>query len=94
MGVLQAVLEWYELPIPELDYFCTLTLARRVWPELRSHALTSLGRTFSIVYNAHNALDDARTCGDIACMAAEKCGSGNIRELLNDAGIRMRKLYY
>jgi len=83
MGVLQAVLEWYELDIPKLPYFCTCSLARRVWPELKSHALTSLADHFGIVYNAHNALDDAMTCGKLVLMAAEKYGCKNIKELLS-----------
>jgi DNA polymerase-3 subunit epsilon len=43
---------------------------------LESHALTNLGETFGITYEAHNALGDARTCGTIACMTAEKWGIG------------------
>jgi DNA polymerase-3 subunit epsilon len=92
MGVLQAALAWYELPVPPLSYFCTLALARGAWPDLKSHALTALGETFGIIYNAHNALDDARTCGDIACMAAKKYSRENLEELLAAAGIDMGKL--
>ena len=89
MGVLRAVLEWYDLEIPGLSYFCTCSLARRTWPELRSHALTSLAENFGIVYDAHNALDDAMTCGKLVKMSAEKFGSANIKELLDAAGMAM-----
>jgi DNA polymerase-3 subunit epsilon len=89
MGILTAVLEWYGLPLPHLKYFCTLVLARRVWPDLDSHALAFLGETFGINYHAHNALDDAKTCGTITCMAAKKQGSGSLEELLAAAGIDM-----
>ncbi|GHU92874.1 hypothetical protein FACS189479_03000 [Spirochaetia bacterium] len=92
MGVLRAALEWYELPVPPLKYFCTLSLARRTWPELESHALTRLGETFGITYDAHNALDDARTCGIIACMAAEKFGSRDLKGLLKAARLGFRKI--
>jgi DNA polymerase-3 subunit epsilon len=92
MTVLRAVLRWYELPMPRLKYFCTLRLSRRAWPELRSHALTRLGETFGIAYDAHNALDDAKTCGTIACLAAEKYGTGTLKELLAASGIGMRRL--
>jgi hypothetical protein len=50
-------------------------LARSIWPELKSHALT--------------ALDDVRTCGDIACMAAEKHGARNLKELLARTGLKL-----
>jgi len=39
--------------------------------------------------NAHNALEDAKTCGTITCMAAKKQGSGCLEELLAAAGIGM-----
>jgi DNA polymerase-3 subunit epsilon len=92
MGVLRAVLEWYELSIPRLKYFCTLALARRTWPELESHALTALAENFDIVYNAHNALDDAMTCGKLVLMAAEKFGSIHLEDLLAAAGVEMESL--
>jgi DNA polymerase-3 subunit epsilon len=89
MGVLRAVLEWYELTIPELAYFCTCNLARRTWPKLESYALTSLAKKFGIVYNAHNALDDAMTCGKLVQLSAEKFGSKDIESLLSSAGLEM-----
>jgi DNA polymerase-3 subunit epsilon len=92
MGVLWAVLEWYELPIPALPYFCTCSLSRRTWPELESHSLSAIAEHFGIVYQAHNALDDADTCGKLALMAAEKFKSSNISELLAAARITMQVL--
>ncbi|MDR1948682.1 MAG: 3'-5' exonuclease [Spirochaetaceae bacterium] len=92
MGVLRAVLQWYELTIPRLRYFDTLALARRVWPKLKSHALPNLGKTFNINYNAHNALDDARTCGGIVLLAAEESGRKSVKELLFSTGLKMRGL--
>ncbi len=83
MRVLKAVLEWYELDVPEISYFCTLNLARRAWSQLESHALAALAKNFGIVYNAHNALDDALTCGKMVQLAAEKFDSQkNIEEFL------------
>jgi DNA polymerase-3 subunit epsilon len=92
MGVLRAVLQWYELAVPRLRYFDTLALSRRAWPELESHALTSLGAAFNINYNAHNALDDARTCGGIALLAAEQYGKKNVKELLKAAKLKLGSL--
>ena len=93
MGVLRAVLEWYELPIPELSYFCTCSLARRTWPGLESYSLTALAAHFGIVYQAHNALDDAMTCGKMVQMAWEKLGKGkSVKGLLKAAGIGMKVL--
>jgi DNA polymerase-3 subunit epsilon len=93
MTVLHSVLDWYAIPVPPIRYFCTLALARSVWPELESHALTALAKNFDIVYNAHNALDDARTCGKLVELSAEHCGnSKNLEDLLATAGIGMEIL--
>ena len=92
MGVLGAVLNWYELDIPRLPYFCSCILARHTWPGLKSYGLTALAKHFGIVYKAHNALDDAMTCGRLVQMAADKFNSVNITELLAAAGMEMRKL--
>jgi DNA polymerase-3 subunit epsilon len=89
MSVLWAVLEWYELEIPSLPYFCTCSLARKTWPDLESHALTALAEHFGIVYDAHNALADAQTCGKLALMAAKKFGCASVSKLLGAAGIEM-----
>ena len=94
MGVLWAVLQWYELPIPSLNYFCTCSLARQTWPELKSYGLTALAEQFSIVYKAHNALDDALTCGKLVQMAAEKFNSRSIKNLLSTAGVEMSRLQH
>jgi DNA polymerase-3 subunit epsilon len=92
MGVLRAVLVKYEIALPKLRYFCTLKIARKTWPSLSSHALTALGKHFGITYEAHNALADARTCGDIVLLAAQKYCSGSLRSLLRTAGVGLRIL--
>jgi len=89
MGVLDAVLKWYELDVPSLPYFCTCSLSRRTWPKLKSHALTALAANFGIIYNAHNALDDALTCGKLVLMASHKYKSGSVAELLSAARLKI-----
>jgi DNA polymerase III subunit epsilon len=92
MDVLWHVLERYELDIPTVSYFCTCSLARHAWPELKSHALSALAEHFGIVYNAHNALADAETCGKLVLISAEKFGSASLERLLTAAGVEMNVL--
>jgi DNA polymerase-3 subunit epsilon len=92
MSALRAALDWYKLPVPPLKYFCTLKLARAAWPELKSHALTSLGEHFGIDYDTHNALADAKTCGIIACKTAEKYACTHLGKLLRTAKLEMEVL--
>jgi len=86
MGVLRAVLNWYKLPVPDIPYFCTCKLSRKTWQGLKSHALTALAANFGIIYNAHNALDDALTCGKLVIMSAERFGCSNVEDLLSASG--------
>jgi len=93
MGVLRAVLEWYESPVPELRYFCTCILARNTWHGFKSYALTALAARFNITYNAHNALDDAMTCGKLVQMSAQKFNTGtDIEKLLQATETRLKIL--
>jgi DNA polymerase-3 subunit epsilon len=94
MGVLQAVLAWYELEIPRLPYFCTCMLARNTWLGLKSYSLTNLANHFGIVYDAHNALADAMTCGKLVQMSSQKFDSKDVKELLKSAKIKMGNLSY
>jgi DNA polymerase-3 subunit epsilon len=93
MRVLKAVLEWHEFNVPETSYFCTLDLARRAWSQLESHCLTALAKNFNIDYNAHNALEDALTCGKMVQLAAEKFDpKKGIKEFLEFTGVRIKYL--
>ena len=92
MNVLKATLEWYDLEIPALPYFCTCNLSRRTWLGLKSYSLPVLAARFKIIYNAHNALEDAMACGNLVLMAAEKFKSKNVKSLLAATGLRMNTL--
>ena len=93
MKVLKAALEWYELPIPKLPYFCTLNLARKTWPKLESHTLAELAKNFKIIFKHHNALEDALTCGKLVQIAKEEFGPGKeIEDLLEYMGVEIKCL--
>lgn len=58
----------------ESDYYCTLSLARKVAPGLASYRLTSLADHFDLgLYDAHMALDDAITCGKLFHVLCGSC---------------------
>jgi DNA polymerase-3 subunit epsilon len=74
-------------------------LAYHTWPDLKSYSLGALAGKFNITYKAHNALEDAMSCGKLVQMAAEKYSAqseyGNvnsIEQLLEAAGIGMNSL--
>ena len=64
----------------------------KIVPFIEKHALTFLGEKFSIKYLAHEALEDAKTCGLVVKLAAEKVKAGSVEELLKKCGLKMEKL--
>jgi DNA polymerase-3 subunit epsilon len=95
MKILKALLKWYKIPIPGLSYFCTLNLARKAWPKLEYHALAELAKNFGITYKAHNALDDALTCGKLVQLAKKEFDpEDKIDNFLEYIGVNITSVYH
>jgi DNA polymerase-3 subunit epsilon len=77
MRVLRATLQYYDIPVPAIQYFCSCMLSKKVWPVYRSHSLSNLAEKFGIIYNAHNALADAETCGKIIALCEREIVSSS-----------------
>lgn len=66
MGVLRASAAAWNSELPNWDYYCTLSISRRMIPQYRSHSLGALVADYLMTeYDAHNALSDARMCGKV-----------------------------
>ncbi len=92
MSVIWDACNNYHHKLPGYNYFCSLQLSKKVWPELEKHALTFLGQKFGIEYLAHDALEDSRTCGLIVNLAAQKTGCYTIEELLKKCGLKLERI--
>lgn len=62
---LRSVLSLYELPPVEFDYADSLEISRKLFPEMESHSLDAVAERFGIVFQHHDALDDAAACAGI-----------------------------
>jgi DNA polymerase III subunit epsilon len=94
MKVLKAVLNWYKIPIPGLSYFCTLDLAQKAWPKLKSYKLAELAKKFKIKFNHHNALDDALTCGKLIQIAKKEFDpEDKIDNFIKHMGVKTKSLW-
>lgn len=89
MGVLQASLDTWGLPIPDLDYFCSLELARSQWPRLHSHSLGALAEYLGLALNHHRAGDDAFAAAMLVITAAKQWNLTSLTALLEAHGIQM-----
>ena len=60
---LEATLNHFGIPCPELPWRCTLQLSRQTWPDLPSHTLDSVANHIEHVFQHHNAKADAEAAG-------------------------------
>ena len=75
LGFLSWEFEKARLPLPERPAFCTSLLSRYINGNVPNHRLATLAAHFSIdAGSAHRALDDAKTCLQVALKYFEQLG--------------------
>ncbi len=88
---LRATLDHFGLPRPEFDYICTCQLARRVWPELENHQLSTLTAHIGHDFNHHQAQADAEAAGRVLLAMMQHAKATTPRELLQKTGQDLRR---
>lgn len=91
MGVLKSVLNTYELDEPNFNYYCTVSIAKKVWPDLENHKLNTLADHFNINFKHHNALHDSKVCAMIAVLATRESNSNSFLELISKVNLNGKK---
>ncbi len=91
-SVLKQVINYYGLPYPELNYYCTVTIARKLWPELQNHKLNSLADYFAIDLLHHDAGSDARACALIVIKSMRELRVTSIKDLLEKLRLEPKQL--
>lgn len=81
IGVLKdSVSRCYETQ-PEYQYSCSYRIAKKVWPDLYNHKLSTVANYLSISLKHHDALEDARAAALIVLEAMKKTRTSSINEL-------------
>ena len=78
ISVLRKVLEFYGIPFPNIEYYCTCIMSRKVWPSLDNHKLATVTKHLGITFKHHNAAEDALACYKIAI---ECCIANNVNDI-------------
>ena len=65
MSVLTGTLSYYGLAVPSFQVIDTLDVARRTWPHLSNHKLSTVARFLAVDLRHHDAASDARACAEI-----------------------------
>ena len=92
MGVLRHVLAQYDLPIPTVNYSCSLAVARRAWKGLPSYGLKALAKYFSIPLNHHSAEPDAIASAEIMLRALREHQAAKFSDISHIFGLHLGKL--
>ena len=92
MGVLRASLAYYDLAVPWVDYFCSVSLSRKAWKQLPSHSLGALCEFHNIKFQHHRAGDDARACAVITLKAFDAFEANDLNQAISLAGIKLKRL--
>ena len=69
MGVLRATLASHGLPHPSFRYFCSVSMARRVWPGHPTYNLKALCDRHGIPLKHHRAGNDAEATAEVVLRA-------------------------
>jgi DNA polymerase III subunit epsilon len=88
---LRATLDYFGLPRPEFDYVCTCQLARRVWPELENHQLSTLTAHIGHKFNHHHAQSDAEAASRVLLAMMKQVNATTPDELLQKVGVEPRR---
>jgi DNA polymerase-3 subunit epsilon len=91
--VLRASYQLYRTACPDIDYICTLKMAKKVWQELASHRLNEVSRHIDFSFKHHNAAEDAHACGEVALAVARKLNVSALRDLPMKLDMTMGRLH-
>jgi DNA polymerase-3 subunit epsilon len=83
MSCLRAACLHNGLPVPHLEYFDSVTLSRRVFPQLEHHRLNDMCDYLHVELEHHNALSDSYGCLMIVVHVMNLTGIYDVHELLS-----------
>lgn len=84
MDCLAAACENCGLRVPEVQWFDTVILSRRLWPQLSHHRLNDVCDYLGIELNHHRADSDAAGCLQIVANAMNQTGIFDVQQLLEE----------
>lgn len=93
IAVLRASLARYEMePLHARGYLCTVSMARKVWPQLQNHRLDCVCGHCGIDLRHHDAASDASACARIALLCASETGAPTLEDLTERLGMVPRQV--
>ncbi|WP_332452763.1 3'-5' exonuclease [Chryseobacterium aquaticum] len=91
-GVLRSCLDYYGMFKPNLNYLCSIQVAKKSWNYLPKYGLKHLAEHHQIKFNHHRAGDDAEACARISLLAFEKLFITRNEEVHESFQSKLKKL--
>ena len=85
-NVLRGCLDHYGFFKPNINYLCSIGVAKKAWKDLKSYGLRSLADHHQINFNHHRADADAKVCAKISLLSFERLfitRNEEVREVFN-----------
>jgi DNA polymerase-3 subunit epsilon len=92
LGQLRSAAHHNQLDLPDLPVYCSVAIAKRVWPLLPSYKLSYLAQMLDFTYQHHEAGEDARACAMVVLAAEREQGVSSLRELAAALSLHPRNL--
>ncbi len=89
ISVLRTTLDHFGLHCPEFDYLCTCQAAKRIWPELPNHKLSTVAAHIGHEFNHHHAQSDAEAAGRVLLAIMRHWNVTAMIELLQKTGMSL-----
>lgn len=93
MGVLRATLASHGLSHPTFQYFCSVSMAKRIWPGFPKNDLKSLCNRHGIPLVHHRAGNDAEATAELVIRAVEHRGARDVTKFLLNDRIKVGAFY-
>jgi DNA polymerase-3 subunit epsilon len=93
MTVLRSTLAGHGLPHPSFQYFCSVSMARKIWPGRRSYGLRPMCDMHGIHFKHHRAGNDAEATAELVLRATDQRPSFDITQFLLDAKVKIGAFY-
>jgi DNA polymerase-3 subunit epsilon len=93
MTVLRSTLASHGLAHPTFQYFCSVSMARRVWPGRASYGLGPMCAFHGIPLRHHRAGNDAEATAELVLRATDRSAGSDISRFLLDAKVKVGAFY-
>ena len=93
MTVLRSTLAGHGLPHPSFQYFCSVSMSRKIWPGRSSYGLRPMCDMHGIHFKHHRAGNDAEATAELVLRATDQRPSFDITQFLLDAKVKIGAFY-